>query len=638
MTPAQHAPASSAIPGPGPDPGPANPARAGQAASHTDPAARTAAARPHRPPRLPAVSIILLAAFVLAAHIWSIDVGLFLDDHAHFRQLRDSGWAPPDMVDAARLGIVGDVLRFWGQTEAGLRFFRPVAFYILKLEYALAGWQPWAVHLGSLLWHFACVLLVAALALRALGDRAWATVAGAWMAAHPGHVVTVYWIACQTELIVTAFALLAVICYARASGWPFAFATRTPAPSDVLPHRRMPWFCAAAICFALATGCRENAVIIPVVLALGDLVLCRRLFWKRYALFALIIAAYLALRLAALGGFPLPGRPYLVHPADPGFFAFLVHKALYLTLGLFAYVPIIPVAGQEYFQARPLALYGGVALIVAGMLAMWLRAGRPHGWLWPAMWVPLTMLPLLPVFASPHHLYLPAVGGAILFAASLQALAAAGARLPAHRSRTRGAALLIVALHAALLPFGAWAIGWAFRAGTAVEDQMLEDLLADAAAARSHTAALHRPIRDGDTLYFINFPIVGYYLVPALETRLGLHDLQGHALTFSPSPLRMFHRSTVRVLDQRTIEVTTHDARYLTGTAGRVICQAMGLPWPVRTGSLFNADGYTVEVLEADETGIRRLRFRFDRPLTAPGRHVFISTPTRYLYRLLLTP
>lgn len=127
-----------------------------------------------------------IALFVLAGHIWSVNTGLYLDDHAHFEHLVRGDWSLHSAVEASKLGIVGDVLDLWGRREAGLKFFRPIAFWTMKLEYTLAGWRPAIMHVFSLTWHFVCCLLIATLTMRCLGRRFWATVAGSLMAIQIG--------------------------------------------------------------------------------------------------------------------------------------------------------------------------------------------------------------------------------------------------------------------------------------------------------------------------------------------------------------------------------------------------------------------------------------------------------------------
>ena len=53
-----------------------------------------------------------------------------------------------------------------------------------------------------------------------------------------------------------------------------------------------------------------------------------------------------------LGGFPVPAAPYLHDPTDPAFLSFAAIKSLHYLLGLFTYLPIIPIEGVAKLQVR----------------------------------------------------------------------------------------------------------------------------------------------------------------------------------------------------------------------------------------------------------------------------------------------
>ena len=582
--------------------------------------------------RHPGVTMALvIAALVALAHIPSVRTGLFLDDHAHYQQLRDGDWSYRSIVAAARLGIVGDVMDLWSKHEAGLRFYRPVAFALMRLEYTLVGWRPVGMHVFSVIWDWACAVLVGVLAWRFLGHWGWATVAAGLVAIHPGHVVTVYWIACQTELMATAFVLLATLCYARYAGWwrcagqrfgqlPGGGPVATPdSAGETQPART--WATAALAFYALAMGCREHAIMWPAVIVVGDWSLRNgwRRRWKIYVLMAVTALAYLLAREEALGGFPLPGRPYLVRPGDAGFFAYVINKFIYYIVGLFSFVPVVPVGGTEYFAQRPVPFYamfaGAVAVIV---LVAW--ATRPRRWLLiPLTWMTAFFLPLLPVFASSHHLYLPGVGMAIILAAGLAAIAGNG-RNPARRLIAGG----VVAIHfVGLSALCGFTIG-AYAGGTRVEDLVVRDVLKTGG-----------PIREGDHLFFVNVPMLAYYAVPAIENETGVRGLHGHVLTFSPWLLGMQSPGTLKRVGNDTLLVTAPpDEAYFAGPDGRTLLTVMGFERPLKTGDTVDGPLFRAEVLEADDRGVRRLRFTFHQPLDTPGYHFFFGSPVRWAYGL----
>lgn len=583
---------------------------------------------------------LILAILVALGHAWGIDTGLFLDDHSHYARLRTSDWSFGSAVEASRLGIVGDVLDVWDRHEVGLRFFRPIAFWTMKLEYTLAGWRPWVMHVLSLGWHWAASMLVAVLAWRCLGKVSWAGVAGGVFAVHPGQVACTYWVASQSELQVTVWLLLATLCYARYSAWPVPlFGLRTDWYPDraELPQSRPSWLAWTCVCFALGLGCRENAVMFMPLIFLGDLLFrgmgraeprfaFRRMRWSAYGLFAVLFGAYMLLRWRMLDGFPLPGKPYLVTMNDPEFWPFIVNKFVLNILAIFAFVPVVPLSGLAFFQARAAEFYLPFAGIVVGWAALlWLLRRRP-GLILAFGWLILMMLPLLPVFSSPHHLYLPSVGFAVILAC---ALGMAGGCFLRHGEQLQFSrktlTAVIVGLHAVGLTFGCWAMGWVYRASTGIEDLVLRDV----------RDVIARPIRDGDHLFFINIPMMAYYVVPALEQDTGLRDLKGHALTFSPNPLLMDQPCRVEALDEYTLRLSIEGDPFFGGMSGRVLLEGMGLDRMPAERETFDAGLYRVTIERADEAGIRELSFRFDKRLDTPEYHFFLTTRQRMAYPLV---
>jgi len=592
------------------------------------------ASRPERVSRKAMVAAVLL--FVLVGHIWGIQTGLYLDDHAHFEHLRHGDWSFGSAVEASRLGIVGQVIDLWGRREAGLLFFRPVAFWIMKAQYTLAGWDPLVMHVFSLGWHTACALLTGALAMWCLGRRSWATVAACLMAIHPNHVATVYWIACQTELLATAFLLVGTLAYARHAGWPHRMFLRDADAPRCIPDsaRRAitPAAVLAILCYALALGCRENAVLFPLVCLAGDR-LCgtvrRRRVRIEHAVMGGVLVGYFALRWVALGGLPLPPKPYLMPVTDPEFPQFLLHKiSIYLT-ALFFYVPIVPIGGRVFFSTRPAWLYGGLALVLL-LLALIAWAYRFRRSLaWPLVWMACFLAPVLPVFASSHHLYLPSVGWGLLVTAGLAALAG-HTRTAARRSSRVGLAAcgVIVGLHALALPMMSWSMGFTYTRGTLVEDLLIRDVVTRG-----------RPLRNGDHLFFVNMPILAYYAVPAIKERLGLTELYGHALTFAPDLIHMSAPGYIEQLDGYTLRVRAPEQeRYFEGITGRTLLEVMGLSGRIEENETINAELFEVRPTRVDEQGVAQIEFSFRQPLASPEFHFFFGSPRFMAYPLVMDP
>jgi hypothetical protein len=566
-------------------------------------------------------TLALLALFALVGgmHGRSVTHGLFLDDHAHIRQLEECGWSPRELTNACRLELVGGVIDIWWLPETTLRFFRPVSFALMKLTYTLSGWSPMAMHIASLLWHYAvCVMLLRLLTL--CGARPILALGVTTMfAIHPGHVATVQWVAAQTELMVTAFLLGAALLHGRRRGWWGL-------------ERGGGWSAVGAwVLFALACGCRENAVMLPFVLLVGEWQ--RKSGWldalRSLAPYGAILALYLVLRTWMLGDATLPPAPYVIHPSDPEFVRFVFDKLCYYLISEFLLVPCIPFGGVLYFREHPQAFYG-MTLGVAAVLGLigWAHRDR-RGVVFGLAWLVFFMLPVLPAFESPHHLYLPGIGWALL---GMYGFQAATGMKPARGSWTqflRHTAAWTVGVGIGLV-FGlvAYFAGMAVDAAQMVEDRVVEEI-----------AASSPPVRDGDTLYLVNLPTVAHYVRLDVERRCGVKDLKVHVLTWSP---RLLGNQTgaEQVVDDprdpRVLEVRVAEDRYFAGPLGTVVSKAIGRRFPVEAGKPVERPDFRVELVSADEQGISALRFIFREPLNRPGVHVYWGSRTRWAFQLPL--
>lgn len=576
----------------------------------------------------------LVILFLMLAHGWSLQAGLYLDDHSHFAQLRESDWSYQSIVDACRLGIIGRVLETWFKEETGLRFYRPVAFTLMKLQHTLVGWRPVGAHAFSLLWHFAACMLVYRLAVNCIGERRWGAVAAVLFAAHPGHVLTVYWVACQTELMVVTFVLAGVLCYARYSNWPtpfFADRDRIAAGPGI-PGGNLGWLFGTLLFFVLALGCRENAVVLPVIALVGDLLL-RPGQWRRrlipYAAFALIFVVYFVLRHRALGGFPMPTRPYMVPPTDPEFLSFITEKFVYYMLGLFALMPMLPIGGLVYLRENPLPFHILFAVVMGFLVFLVVVFRNRRGFLLAPIWTVVSMGPVIAVFASGHHLYLPSVG-TVLMVAAFWAWVLGGLfrKRPARPSRLRGAAAVVVAIvHAVVLPGAAWAYGWVYLTSTLVEDLVVEEVV-----------RLTPELDDGDKLFFVNLSMMAYYIIPAIEYETGVQDLRGSVLTFSPTLLQMEEPCRIEQVDAHSFTVELERYGYFHGAMGRVLREIMGRNDFFQSGETVRSKEFEVVIVDANEDGVRKLLFRFRKPLVSDDYHFYLGSRFRQAYPLTWHP
>ncbi|MCA9244975.1 MAG: hypothetical protein KDA32_13535 [Phycisphaerales bacterium] len=656
------------------------------------------------------LGLLAIAALIALLHGPSARFGLFMDDYAHYQQLRDSGWSLRDLTDSCRLELVGGVIEFWWMPECTLRFFRPLSFAMMKLTYTLTGWDadlgPFVAHFVSLGWHFVVCGLLLAL-LRVLGCRfgvAWLAVA--LFAIHPGHVATVQWIAAQTELLVTVFLLGATLCYARARGWqnPIGPQARAVIPAQagiqtlpvipspvntraVIPAQagiqvaptvagvdprlrgddgsrrgddgsrrgddgsrrgddggfmRWGWALAALILFAGALGCRENAIMFPAVMLsveLFDYVAERRRSatdrgkahqskWAaRLSLVgasALVAIAYLGLRQWMLGGAALPPKPYIIPPSDPDFLAFVFDKARYYLLGEFLLVPCVPIGGLAYFREHGLTFAAlsvlSVAILTVGAWRAWPSRAAVLG----AAALIAYMAPVLPAFESPHHLYLPSIGWVIVIAGALGGFRrpAAAPDAAAPRAKGLGAARVMACGMLAVSGVLTYFFSLALEAAGEVEDRVVDEVLSSPA-----------PVKDGDTLYFANLPMIAHYVKLAVELRAGLRDLRVVGLCWAPRLLGVTGPSELRRLDGDVFEARVATHRYFSGPFERLTALANAQN-PLEISEPQRFDGYSVELLDRDADGFAGIRFTLERPPGADGLHLFWGSKTRWAWQV----
>lgn len=357
----------------------------------------------------------------------------------------------------------------------------------------------------------------------------------------------------------------------------------------------------------------------------------RRLTRKTAAVWLamLIIAiAYIPVRGHYLHGAALPPRPYIVPPSAPDFVPYVFNKLCYYLLGEFFLVPCVPIGGLDYMTSRPWLLYPPAMLVMVLLLLIAWRDRRRPALLGP-VWLIAMMLPVLPAFESQHHLYLPGIGWALVCGTLLQSLARRAPRtrdrvVAAPDSRTQQAsargpfaiprrrlALLTLTLAFSFAAFGTLTYGYALALNTA--DQIEDRIVAEVVSAPV-------PVRDGDTLYFINLPIIGPYVRLALEHETGLRDLRAVVLTWSPRVLGAATPCEIEWTGPATLEARIAGDRWLAGPLGRTVAQLTGRERPIEPGESIHRAGVAIELLSSDEAGVSGLRFVFDHPPRGDGR------------------
>ncbi len=179
--------------------------------------------------------LLALLAFLLCAP--SLRLGLQIDDHFHRAALTRPDLeflvrSPVGLFDFIRgPQLVGQwisegYLPWWTAPELSIGFFRPLSSLTHWLDYLVWPGRPHLMHLQSLIWLVAAVLLAAAL-YRWLFSAAWvAGLAALLFAVEDAHGMPAVWLANRNAMVGLVFGLLALLAHHRwrCSNWlPGAF-------------------------------------------------------------------------------------------------------------------------------------------------------------------------------------------------------------------------------------------------------------------------------------------------------------------------------------------------------------------------------------------------------------------------------
>ncbi len=184
-------------------------------------------------------------------------------------------------------------------------------------------------------------------------------------------------------------------------------------------------------------------------------------------------------------------------------------------------------------------------------------------------------------------------------------------RLP--RRIRRAGTVIVVGL--TLWSFGLHRVAWR---GVCRTEQLV---LADARESEPSAA-----VTD---VVFIDLPAASMYAMLPLRESWGRPDLVGHALTFSPDPLKMTQVSTITQLDAHRFTLSIDGPGYFSDLCSRILMPGMRPEGTPRAGLTVPGDPFDVTVDGADGDGIHRLTFTFHRPLAAESLCFFRSGPHR---------
>ncbi len=354
---------------------------------------------------LMAIALLCLAGFGRAMSRYFVSEDFVILDQLASRPLWSTLWQQ----------LAGPFLNL-----AGGYFYRPVAMVLLLLEQ-----RVWGTQSEGYLWvHLSLHVLNAVLLYRLVGR--WTTRRGlSWgitliFTVYPLHPNTVVFIASAATLVSGTFLLASLLLHERHC--------KTGANRELA---------ASAICFGLALGAYEQAVILPLLVAGRWLLLEKRLDEPRgrrllaqVPVLGLVLAMYLSARRAALGAVGLaPWRDEWLSGLEV---TRLGEKLLENAARM-----AVPVYGYE----TPVTLLLGVGALML-LATLWGLAGPRRGgrsarlWLFGLCWmiatqVPFGFSPVVP--GTGRYWYLASVGLGMMLAAAvhmaLDVLRAAGVRL-----------------------------------------------------------------------------------------------------------------------------------------------------------------------------------------------------------------
>lgn len=295
-------------------------------------------------------------------------------------------------------------------------YYRPLFTAYLTLNYKLFGlWEPgW--HLINLAVHCGATVAIFFLIKRLSGDRLIATLAALLFGLHPAHVESVSWISGIPDPLAALFYVPSLIWYVR---------YRTEGGKRFL--------IAAVVAYGLSALCKETPLALPLVFIVWEFTRTRtRQSWStrgreivpQMVPFAMVAAAYLALRFAVLGRISWK-HPFMAQVPDSAIWMTVPYVFVKYLQHLIAPFYLSLIYGTSFItRAADPRFFLPVALIAVLAILLWTYRKRLPGQAWIAL--ALIIAPLLPVLnlrvfhyeyiIQDRYLYLPSVGFCYLIA------------------------------------------------------------------------------------------------------------------------------------------------------------------------------------------------------------------------------
>ncbi len=275
----------------------------------------------------------------------------------------------------------------------------PLTTVSWQLTSAIAGIQPWAFHLGDILLHAACAVLVYLIAKRLLPGKLWLAVgAGLVFAVHPINTEAVVWASSRKDLLSSLFALASLLSFLR----------------YLDGDEQSTWKSLGL--FALSLLSKTTAVLLPLVFVV--LLLQRKEFTsenkKQLLPFALLAVAFAAL---AVWG----GQQFLSGPTPLMLFLYGLQSMGLIVGNILVPAQLTPMHYVSYGEnlLTPWTAVGALVLFLL-VVTIWIGV-RKRSWHLAAFGSAFFLVLLLPTFGtiqkggllfvtSDKYAYLPLLG------------------------------------------------------------------------------------------------------------------------------------------------------------------------------------------------------------------------------------
>ena len=308
--------------------------------------------------------------------------------------------------------------------------FLPLHLASYMVDFSLWGLNPFGYHLDSILLHALNAMLVFVVVRQLLGGAGVAFLAALFFAVHPSHVEAVAWISIRKDLLSTAFALLTLSFYIRATDIRAADSTEI---------KRAPYVL-SVLSFALGLLSKITIVTLPLFLLLLDRFHrtgAPRRTWLA-DLTNKIPYALVGLWLVWLNSLAQT-KAKASYAQDALSYAMVKGHAMWSYLGLLVGAsrgsPDYDVPGLGKDIATVLVCIAGLAILPSGA---WVALRfRSRALFLGIGWILITLLPALAfplvTYMADRYLYLPSVGFCWLLSETIVAL---GHRVRVPRWRT----------------------------------------------------------------------------------------------------------------------------------------------------------------------------------------------------------